>query len=62
VRDVYVDSSAIVRNRRAVGIDYDAARELQDAQRRAANRAGGKDTKMRSFADLAPYSLPFVQT
>jgi cytosine/adenosine deaminase-related metal-dependent hydrolase len=62
VRDVYVDGSAIVRERRVVGIDYDGAvRELQDAQRRAARRAEREDPKKRSFADLAPYSLPSAQ-
>jgi 5-methylthioadenosine/S-adenosylhomocysteine deaminase len=61
VRDVYVDGKAVLKDRRVVNLDYDGAvRELQDAQRRACRRAEQEDPKGRSFAALAPYSLPLA--
>lgn len=61
VRDVYVDGKAILKDRHIVNLDYDGAvRELQDAQRRASRLAEKNDPQGRSFAALAPYSLPLT--
>ena len=61
VRDVYVDGKAILKDRHIVNLDYDGAvRELQDAQRRACRRAEKDDPQGRSFAALAPFSLPLT--
>ena len=61
VRDVYVDGKAILKDRHIVNLDYDGAvRELQDAQRRACQRAEKDDPQGRSFTALAPYSLPLT--
>lgn len=61
VRDVYVDGKAILKDRHIVNLDYDGAvRELQDAQRRACRLAEKNDPQGRSFAALAPYSLPLT--
>ena len=62
VRDVYVDGQAVVKDHRAVNLDYDGAiRELQDAQKRACRRAEMDDPQDRPLSALAPYSLPLAR-
>lgn len=59
IRDVYVDGQAVVRDHRAVNLDYEGAvRELQDAQKRASKRAEQSDPQGRPLSVLAPFSLP----
>lgn len=61
IRDVYVDGQAVVKDRRVMNLDYDGAiRELQDAQRRACQRAEQDDSQGRPLSVLAPYSLPLA--
>ena len=62
IRDVYVDGQAVVKDHRAVNLDYDGAiRELQDAQKRACRRAEMDDPQGRPLSALAPYSLPLAR-
>ena len=61
IRDVYVDGTAVLKDRRVVNLDYDGAvRELQDAQKRACRRAERDDPQGRPLSVLAPYSLPLA--
>ncbi|NBJ11127.1 amidohydrolase family protein [Microvirga arsenatis] len=61
VRDVYVDGRQVMKDRRVVNLDYDGAvRELQDAQKRACERAERDDPQGRSLSTLAPFSLPLA--
>ena len=59
ITDVFVDGEAVVRDRKCLTIDMDAASQaLQEAQERAASLVPGRDWKGRTMLELAPLSFP----
>lgn len=61
IADVFVDGEAIVRDRKCLTIDLEAATDaLQAAQERAATLVPERDWKARTMLEIAPLSLPMA--